>query len=357
MRGSGRIFLRGQTYWIAYSLRGKEYRETTKTADQKAAEKFLKGRMREVAADQIGARTFVTPAASRLTIKELVTALEADFELRGIASAQNRSNLKRVTEDFGQVRATALTPEQIDKYIEGRLAEGDAKASINRTTQLLSQAYTLAIRRGHLSRAPFVRHLSEKGNARKGFFSEQEFYAVLAHLPEDLKDFTLYCYLTGSRKGEAARLTWGMLQGRNLQIPAEITKNDEARVIPLGPQLAEIIERRQAARPVEAGGVTHMAEFIFHRDGLPVRGIRKSWATACRKANCPGKLFHDLRRSCARRLIQAGVSQQTAKKLTGHRSNSMFERYAIVTDDDVLAAQQKAAEYREPIQQKVVGMP
>jgi integrase len=94
-------------------------------------------------------------------------------------------------------------------------------------------------------------------------------------------------------------------------------------------------------------GVTQLAEPIFHRgDGLPVGEFKKSWATATKKAKCPGKLFHDLRRTCARRLLAAGVPQVVARELTGHRTSAMFDRYAIVSGADVLAAQKKVTEFR-----------
>ncbi len=68
-RGHGRIFLRGQTYWMAYYLHGKEYRESTHSTDQKEAEKFLQTRMQEVGADAIGAKAFVTPQARRIKVQ------------------------------------------------------------------------------------------------------------------------------------------------------------------------------------------------------------------------------------------------------------------------------------------------
>jgi hypothetical protein len=34
-----------------------------------------------------------------------------------------------------------------------------------------------------------IPHLSEAGNTRQGFFPEDEFRALHAHLPGDLKDF------------------------------------------------------------------------------------------------------------------------------------------------------------------------
>ena len=44
MRGMGRIFKRGPVYWIAYSYRGKEYRESSRSETESQARKLLKKR-------------------------------------------------------------------------------------------------------------------------------------------------------------------------------------------------------------------------------------------------------------------------------------------------------------------------
>jgi hypothetical protein len=66
-RGDGRIYARGEVLWVAYHLRGKKIRESTgaKVGDERAAEKFLRNRLKEVHADEIGARTFTSPKACR----------------------------------------------------------------------------------------------------------------------------------------------------------------------------------------------------------------------------------------------------------------------------------------------------
>ena len=164
-----------------------------------------------------------------------------------------------------------------------------------------------------------------------------------------LRDFAAWAACTGQRKGEIASLTWDMVDGDELRIPLESCKNRRPRVIPLGPELAEIIARRRKARrllPID--GVTRLAESIFHRgDDMPVGDFKKSWKTATKKAKCAGKLFHDLRRSCARRLLAAGVPQVVAREITGHRTSAMFDRYAIVSSTDVLAAQKQVAQFRK----------
>jgi hypothetical protein len=88
-RGEGRIFTRSGTgfLWCAYYLRGKEYRENTLTADPDKAAKFMKHRLKEVGAYQIGKGVFVGPQQERLKVGKLLDALEADYELNGKQSA------------------------------------------------------------------------------------------------------------------------------------------------------------------------------------------------------------------------------------------------------------------------------
>lgn len=341
----GRIYLRGTTFWIGYYLRGRQFRESADTTDEKQATKFLAKRMREVGCDLEGARKFVTPQNAKLTIAELVAALKAKLELDGQLSPQNKSELKTLEADFGCFRAVQLTAEKVDSYKQEQLAKKYAPATINRRLIFLLRCFSLAIERGHLTAKPRI-ELLPVSNARQGFFEDTDFRKLYAALAPDLKDFALFAFLTAWRKSEVSCLRWKYLENGVLRIPAEATKTGVARSVVIAAELAEVIERRKAARSFKKpDSTTAVSEFIFHRAGERICEFRKAWASACKKAGCAGRLFHDLRRSGVRQMIRSGVPQNVAMKISGHATTAMFRRYDVCNEADLKTAAEMVQKY------------
>ena len=352
MRGNGRIFKRANSpfLWVAYYLRGREFRESSHSADRKVAERLLRHRQREIGADRIGAQAFVGPIQERVRVFELLDFLEADFKLRNCHTKQVVSQLRPVRLAFGDRRAVNVTEEAVDRYIKAALASGKAPATINRQTQLLGQAFKLAVRRKLLNSVPTIRRLSEIGNARQGFFEDADFKAVVERLPYHLKDFTRFAYLTGWRKGELSSLQWRDVdrQGKSIRLRPELSKNRTGRVVALEGELWNIIERcwsdRQTTRK---GGEIYLSEYVFHRNGQKLGDIFQTWNRACKRAGLEGRLFHDLRRTAVRNMIRAGVSETVAMKISGHKSRKMFDRYNITSEGDLREAVRKTETYLE----------
>lgn len=134
--------------------------------------------------------------------------------------------------------------------------------------------------------------------------------------------------LSGWRKGKIAKLEWRDIEDNVIRLRPQISKTHDGWVLTLAGELADIIERRQAAR-------YELVPLVFHRKSQPVERFVKSWRTACQKAGVPGKLFHDLRRTAVRNMVRAGVPEKVAMAISGHRTRSILDRYNIVDEGDI----------------------
>ncbi len=353
-RGQGTIYARGSWLWVCYYHDGGHVREAAKdkdgrnTSDYATAKKFLQRKIDGITTEKNGGPAFATPAMRRIKCGDLLDGLEGKFKANGQDSRQNLSLLEKTREHFGTWPALAATSKQFADWKQAQLDAGIPLATAQRPLQMIRAGFRLAVKRGELPRAPFI-EIGKEDNARQGFFSEPQIAALLAALPDDgLRDFVAWAAETGQRKSEIAAMTWNMRHGDEIFIPAGFCKNRRARVLPLGPELLAIIESRgKARRVISLDGTAQLAEPIFHRAGAPVGDFKKSWRTATRAAGCSGKLFHDLRRTVARRLLAASVPQALAQDMMGMASPAIFKRYAIADAALQLAAQRKVAEFRK----------
>lgn len=137
-------------------------------------------------------------------------------------------------------------------------------------------------------------------------------------------------YNSGWRKGEILTLRWDDLDfdGAVIRLRAAESKNKEPRLLPLSDPLREVLERRwNDRRPT--------CPFVFHRNGKQFKRFDGPWKAACKAAGLEERRFHDLRRTVARNLIRSAVPRSTARRITGHKTESVLERYNITVEDDL----------------------
>jgi integrase len=157
-------------------------------------------------------------------------------------------------------------------------------------------------------------------------------------------------YITGWRiHAELLPLEWRQVDfaAGEIRLDPGTTKNDDGRVFPMTAALRSVLEaQQQAHKQLQQAG--HVVPWVFWRMVAEGRGgpkkprklvrFTKAWKAACRAACCPGRIPHDMRRSAVRNLVRAGVPQTVAMRLTGHKTDSVFRRYDIVSPDDLRMA-------------------
>ena len=276
------------------------------------------------------------------TLGELSDAYLQDYQVRQFRSPSTaRGRIAHLVAFFGrEAHAAALTTYQIRQYQLARRAAGAATGTINRETSALHRMCTLAVHWGWLDTVPGFPDRLRENPPRQGFFEHPEYLAVRAHLPAPWQDILDLAYYSGWRKHEILGLTWDELDeaGGVIRLSPARSKTLVGRILPISHPIAEALARRRARRDPDS-------PLVFHRDGIPVRRWRTAWRTACQAAGVPTRFLHDCRRTAARNLIRASVSERVAMLLTGHKTRAIFDRYNIINEQELLEAGDQLVAY------------
>ena len=342
-RGTGRVYQRGNTWWIAYHVRGIKVRESSHSSKKTVAIELLKTKL--VEAQQNG---YVAPA--RLTYDQLRESLYDDYETRG-----HKSLLRRAADDeergykkgdrflctvspalddfFTGYKAEAITIETIKAFIRKRQKEGLSNSCINGSLAALRRMFWLQVeeKRFPTNAVPHFPMLPPDP-PRTDFLSDEEYRKVLAELHSDSKPLLTVAYHCGARRGELLKLRWEDVDLKAGIMTFRDTKNGTDRAVPILGAAGEALGLLRAAHPE--------SELVFVRaDGEPIKTFRKAWLAALRRAGIEGtRHFHGLRRGVAVNLMAAGVDSQLARKITGHRDPRTFEGYRVLLQNDILHA-------------------
>ena len=84
---------------------------------------------------------------------------------------------------------------------------------------------------------------------------------------------------------------------------------------------------------------------VFTNRGKPIKDYYAAWRAACKRAGLEGRMMHDMRRSAVRNMDRAGISRDIAKKLSGHKTDSVYSRYNIVNERDMDDATAKLGQH------------
>jgi len=181
----------------------------------------------------------------------------------------------------------------------------------------------------------------EDRQARHGPRPDSRLHPRSRHSPaaQALRSLDFSHRAEGIRLGELRHLCWNQLNLKRKQIrlnPGE-TKNKEGSVLPVYGEMRHWLEMPKSITDTKY----RAGPYVFHHNGNLIVDFRKAWRSATKRAGLVGVLFHELRRSAVRNMREAGIPENIAMEISGHKTRSVFQRYNIVFDKDLKMAAEK----------------
>lgn len=346
--GTGNLRKVGRVWHIRYyDASGIRRSESTDFEDEQKAIRYLQKRMGQIAAGQ-----FVEP---KKTVGAMAKAFLKHLEVKSASIDQNlpaptrawRAKTKRRDYRLQKRRwelhledhfagARKVLASHLDDYITFRRKEQAKDPTIQRELSLLQRILNYS----HVYDMPTFPRLAES-LPRQGFAEDYQFDKIKEHIAD--KNLRALCSLGfryGFRQEELTHLLCKQFNpaDKTINLFQGTTKNAQPRKAVLDAVCFDEISECVRGKDPE----DHIFTWATgNKRGKPIRDFRVSWRAACKAAGLPGLLFHDLRRSAVRRMVRRGVPPLVARRISGHLTESVFNRYDITSDPDLAAAAEK----------------
>ena len=249
-----------------------------------------------------------------------------------------RLHLRRL---FGDLPISKLTAFDVDRYKQQRSREGAKFATINRELAVLSHVMNKALEWEWLHNAPPRIGRLQEDRARITYLTVEQCKRLLHAARHDqsahIYPFIVIALATSMRRMEilSIRLEHIDLQRSAIWIPKA---KAGAREQPITSELSTFFRGYLKALPTGTSWLFSSSAASGHAEG-----IRKPFRRVVQRAGLDPDVItpHTLRHTVITHLVQAGVDLPTVKRISGHKTLSMVERYAHANAEHIRAAMDK----------------
>ena len=317
-----------KNYWIEYYKNGKRVRERIGRSKQSA-----ENRLRKIQTAKAEKRHLQINKNVLVNLGEL---RDWYLDLSEIKQKRSFSDIAHcvslVVKQIGEnTTASQLELKHIEDFRKHRLRVNSKRgrpakpATINRNVANFRAMLHRAVDYGKLEFNPIGRIKQlEENNIRERVLSQDEFKRLLSNCYGDIKGFVLIAYYLPMRQEEIINLTWEEIDFKHgfIRLGVNRTKNKTVRSIPMHPKIIDYCQ--SLPRPLKGG-------FVFSKRRFNRRAYDKAVEVSC----LGDFTFHDLRHCAINNLRLAGNDHFAIKKISGHKTDSAFQRYNLVTEAEM----------------------
>ncbi len=309
-------------WWIRYAdLYGKTRYESSETTKHSDAVLLYNKRKAEV---EKGKAPEIRKIAN-YKFKELAERYSDWMNGRHRSANSKQYRINQLISHFGIIPLRQINTLIVEQYQTDLINKGLKPASVNKNISLLKAMINKAtdwymVEEGVLKCVRKCKNLPEN-NRRLRYLSKEECQELINNAEPHLKPILTAGLNSGMRKSEILNLKWNNVDLKHSFILLDITKNGERREIPINETLKWTFQSLTRRLDVD---------YVFYdpKTGKPYQSVKRSFATACRRAKIHDFRFHDLRHTFASHLVMAGVDLTTVSRLLGHKDIKMTLRYA-----------------------------
>lgn len=246
---------------------------------------------------------------------------------------------------FKEKPLTQITSFEIERFKKIRSKSGVTNGTINRDLAVLSHIFNKATEWGWIDHPPTKIKRLKENSGRVTYLTPGQIERMLEAAKEDqspkVYPFIVIGLGTAMRRMEilSIRLEHIDLERRTIYIPEA---KAGARVQPMTKQLADFL---QGYVEVAEPGQEWLFPSLGSKTGHTV-AIEKAFRRVVTNAGLdPSQIIrHTLRHTAITHLVQAGVDLPTVKRISGHKTLAMVEKYAHQNGEHIQAAMDKLEE-------------
>jgi len=246
---------------------------------------------------------------------------------------------------------TSLTARDVERFLDARMAQGLAPATVTLDVKIIGGALNVARRQGLIPTNPAEGvELPEADAVERGTFTPAEIKMLVDTAEGEWKLLIMLAYFTGARLSDCCRMQWEGVDLTGETLTYTQAKTGAKVTAPLHPDLLAALNKRAGS---DKPDVFIMPALASQR-GSGRRGLSETFKKIVRKAGLDlqtvkgagnqmisKRTFHALRHSFTSALANQNVSSELRMKLTGHKTEREHSKYTHHEMDNLRAAIKK----------------